>query len=891
MNRLKNLIRLLSILVVLSGGVIQASAGSTGTSPDQPAAPDGISLSNMRLLGQIGGQMGALAVQGGYAYVGIGPLLVVMDVSDPTNVHRTGSLATGRINDIAISGGRAYLATESGLQVVNLMDPAAPRLVAASESFHAVKVAVQSNYVFLMEQEWSDATPRLRIYSAADPPSMLLVGTYTFFSDPKFWLFMRMSGLQVSGNYAYLTYGGLVYYTTAGSLVVIDVSNPADPQQAGSLSLGAINDLQVVGNTAYLTTWNAPSGYTAGGPASPGSLVVVDLSTPTQPMVSGSYANDCLGMVNFSAFYRRLGVQGSYAYVLGSSDLCVLDVSDPANLALAGQLPTRGNAIVLAGSFAYLGSPQGLSIFSLANPAAPFLAGEYRTPFGTANDVVASSTHAYLASGDGLHILDVSTPSNPFQEGFADIPAQRLALKGDLLFLADQHGLQVVDVSDPAQPKGVSSQSTGAGLLFMDFALAGDHAYLEQDDGLYILDISDPVHPKQTAHLPPVATLPRIAVSGNYLYRGSSSLQVLDISNPANPIEITRYTLNEPANDLAAKGRYLFVAQDDFLTVLDILNPAQPVQLDILALAGIAEAVTLSGDFAYVSTQYAGLQVIDFSDPAHLQEAGNARLPFGRTSVEGDRVYLATGGTGLYILQFAGSQIQGRVATWEGDPTSGVEISTTVGTSLTTGVDGSFLMPHLYSGEYTLIPSSPDYAFYPASCSPSLPPNAVCNFTALSLPVTAAFQPGVSSRLVYTDTQGMPTSLDFPAGALSQPGTLVLTPTLASSGAGLAFTGHAFELSVLDDHGLVLDFAAPVTATISYTDFDIRFVTDESQLILYRWDGIAWVDAAATCTPASAYTRDLTANQISIPICQAGKYALYGPTHTILMPAIKIDSQ
>ena len=463
MNRLKNLIRLLSILVILSGGGFQVSAGSRDTSAGHLAVSDAVSLTNFRFGGHTGGQLGPLAVQGGYAYVGVGPILAVLDVSDPADIHRIGSILVGKVNDIALADGKAYLATESGLQVVTLSDPAAPRLVGASESFYAVKVAVQSNYVFLIEQEWSDAAPRLRIYSVGDPYSPVLVGTYTFFSDPKFWLFMRMSGLQVSANYAYLTYGGLIYDTAAGSLVVIDVSEMANPQLAGELQMNGINDIKVIGSTAYLTTWSASSSPNS----SPGSLVTVYLADPAHLQVRGSYTAECYPD-GVCPSLDRLVVAGSYAYVK-SDGLRVLDISDPANPFLVDKIPASGKYVAQDSDSVYLTGPEGLQAFSLDDPAAPALAGDYHPLFRNAFDVAVSDYYAYLAADDGLHILDPSPPWDMIELAHATVSGQKLALMGNILYLANQYGLQVVDVTiEPLrEPQGMRGMVV---IVFADVA-------------------------------------------------------------------------------------------------------------------------------------------------------------------------------------------------------------------------------------------------------------------------------------------------------------------------------------------------------------------------------------------------------------------------------------
>ena len=44
-------------------------------------------VQDLQLVEQIGGSTYAVAVQGNYAYVGVGPRLVILDISDPTHPH------------------------------------------------------------------------------------------------------------------------------------------------------------------------------------------------------------------------------------------------------------------------------------------------------------------------------------------------------------------------------------------------------------------------------------------------------------------------------------------------------------------------------------------------------------------------------------------------------------------------------------------------------------------------------------------------------------------------------------------------------------------------------------------------------------------------------------
>jgi hypothetical protein len=59
-----------------------------------------------RLVGQLGGPTSAVAVQGNYAYAGIGLRLTVLDISDPANPRELGATAPFPyfVQGIAVSG-------------------------------------------------------------------------------------------------------------------------------------------------------------------------------------------------------------------------------------------------------------------------------------------------------------------------------------------------------------------------------------------------------------------------------------------------------------------------------------------------------------------------------------------------------------------------------------------------------------------------------------------------------------------------------------------------------------------------------------------------------------------------------------------------------------------
>jgi hypothetical protein len=303
----------------------------------------------------------------------------------------------------------------------------------------------------------------------------------------------------------------------------------------------------------------------------------------------------------------------------------------------------------------------------------------------------------------------------------------------------------------------------------------------------------------------------------------------------------------------------------------------------------------VAGRYAYLGDGLS-LQVIDIADPARPADAGMYSLPFcgGCSSVPslltnaGGYAYLAQGDGGLFIFRF-GSSISGWITHANGlpAPLAGATLSAGAGLTTTTDLSGAYTLANLASGTHTLTPTLTGYRFWPASRTVSVVSDTRGqDFVALTAPISAALAPGAPSSLISTDTQALPTQLDFPAGAVAASTTLVLTPTVAAAPRGWAFAGHAFDLAAAQAGAAMpnLAFGGPVNVTIGYSAADARLVSDPSRLALWWWNGSAWQDAAETCSPAASYTRDAIARTVGVAICRTGRFTLLGPTRQLYLP-------
>lgn len=243
------------------------------------------------------GNASTLLVENGTAYILDGSNgLLIADLDNPTNPIVLGSCPTDKVmNDFVKAGNLVYIACGNwdswgGLQIfdVSNFEPVLVGSLALQDYSEDIELSGTTAYL-------TDNFYGLKIVNIADPAQPVLLGT---FSTPGY-----AKSVAVSGNYAYLT--------TSGSLNIIDVSNPQQPHQLGSLYLGSPSSIALAGNVAYITD------YTLG-------LVVVDLNDPNNPFIIS-----CLNPRVTSAL-NRCQIQGNRLFVLDAfwNEINVYDITN-----------------------------------------------------------------------------------------------------------------------------------------------------------------------------------------------------------------------------------------------------------------------------------------------------------------------------------------------------------------------------------------------------------------------------------------------------------------------------------------------------------------------------------------------------------------------------------
>ncbi|MBE7471205.1 MAG: hypothetical protein HS114_18865 [Anaerolineales bacterium] len=277
-----------------------------------------------------------------------------------------------------------------------------------------------------------------------------------------------VSDVTVAGNIAYVgAYDGLR---------LIDIANPAFPQEVGFANLGGIGKVAVVEDIAYA----------AGG----NWLYFVDISNQTAPTELGSYHDSYLDGIT------DVAVVGNIAYLTDFfKGLRLVDLSNFAAPREVGWYypEERTFGVAVAGNMTYIAGASGLRLLDTSNPSNPFEVGSHPGLAGWSNDVALKGQTVYLADDglveNGLSIIDVSKPTHPKLLGYLNLSgAQHVTVQGNYAYILTGGDLYIVDVSRSNQPVEVGLYNNNLHPWADELAVQNNYVYVAgREDGLLIL--------------------------------------------------------------------------------------------------------------------------------------------------------------------------------------------------------------------------------------------------------------------------------------------------------------------------------------------------------------------------------------------------------------------
>ena len=262
----------------------------------------------------------------------------------------------------------------------------------------------------------------LTIFDVSDPAAPTRLGAYEF--SHQIW------GFRVVGSSVYVG-------ADAFGLGILEISDAGVPRLVGSFTLGQAKNVAVSGTTALVAD------YLEG-------VVILDISTPSNPVRVAS--------VFVEGVASDVVISGSLTYAVDRPmGLYLLDISNPdaADATVVPQSTSMGDFVAQlelvhpepGPPLVVVVSNGLLQPFDISDPRAPVQLSTYRTPGGVQRATFAGSL-AYVADGqDGLVVLDLSTPDNPRVVGTykTDTPTIDVAVGNSLVLLAMEGEILILE--------------------------------------------------------------------------------------------------------------------------------------------------------------------------------------------------------------------------------------------------------------------------------------------------------------------------------------------------------------------------------------------------------------------------------------------------------------
>jgi len=358
--------------------------------------------------------------------------------------------------------------------------------------------------------------------------------------------------------------------------------------------------------------------------------------------------------------------------------LCAnIHAQEASGIELLGQVYTywhEAQGVTIVDDIAYLATDRtGMQIIDIGNPAEPRLLGTYDSP-GQTTEISVSGDYAYLAdrSDGGLRIVNIADPTHPHEVAFLWDPNQNwdafsVAVQGDFAFIIarSHHWVIVVDISDPENPESLGQFNSR--YATRTAVISGDRLFIASErDGLVSLDISDPrnLNAMQNSRVmfDTEGETYDVAISGDlaYIADGAFGMRIINIEDPQNPEEIGFYDTPGNCTDVAVEGRYAYLIEADrSVLCIDVSDPENPEEVGYFASQ--AFDVQVADDFVYVAARYEGLKVADVGNPAEPEIIGIIDRPNSTqvrdVAISGNYAYVADESAGLWIIDYTVPEI------------------------------------------------------------------------------------------------------------------------------------------------------------------------------------------------------------------------------------------
>jgi hypothetical protein len=641
----------------------------------------------LELVDQIGGAVRAVAVQGHFAYLGVGPRLLVLDIGDPAAPRQVGQTLPllGVVRSVVVSGNVAYVGAghDGGVVAIDIANPTLPFLLGSIDTpGDTGGLALEHGTLYVADGQDGG----LRIIDVREPRRPIELGAFDTNSDA--------GDVVVFAGFAFVSNGGTDVETcqmsqphASSGLQVVDVADPRQPRFVGT---GPMAHRLAKFGSSYLvatqvTDWS--SGY----------LDILDISRPNDLRL--------VGQLKLTGAPVDVVVAGSRALVIDGSgiNLTAIDISTPSKPQRAGTTPlySWSTAIAASGDLAFFtGDWIGLTVWSTAAADNALELGSFRTMgpvdrIAVSGDRAAAVTKCVAAQVDLRSTVpevfgDFSVAAARVEPGSLWLEWLETAVGSRSALVAGWHRdndlgalLRLDEVAAFGDPATVLRRDLGepysAVSLGDHVAFATGAARDQTQPQLLLFDASDAVNTPLVGSTPLMRATYALAAMKGYVYGvlpsdGLLAIDVRDASRPREVGQVMAGLATQPAfiYDLAAGDGYLYLTTGDdnsnrgTLLVVDAKDPEHPRLVGQTPIAGQPFALAVSGHVVGVALGNQGIAVYDVADPTGPRFVNAYDTPGTAHDIAawGDRMYVVDQEAGLLALAVHGGDQVPPPARW-----------------------------------------------------------------------------------------------------------------------------------------------------------------------------------------------------------------------------------
>ena len=348
---------------------------------------------------------------------------------------------------------------------------------------------------------------------------------------------------------------------------------------------------------------------------------VLDISDPANPKIVGELLTD--------AQIYSVTISGNYAYIV--NPFRIIDISDPANPALVSSIDSLpaaypANNVKVKGNYAYLGDWGGfITIIDISNPSNPQTLGLMNVPGDGVSDLAVKDTIIYAKSVDnfGIYVFNITNPDSPSQVTIINSYLSGvLRIAGNFLYNGTSSTFTIYDISNPANPRYVNEVDiSSSGSLTTNISVLDTIAYLTlYSGGIAEIDIADPNNISVISHLNGPYGLTPVGEDVSFPYdyvAGGTGLWTVNVQNPDSMSSVSFFPTGGNVNKMTVDSSYhAYLAElSAGLKILDFSSPSSPKLVGYYLTNEEVIDVAVSGGYAYLDCD-SDLQVLDVSNPS-----------------------------------------------------------------------------------------------------------------------------------------------------------------------------------------------------------------------------------------------------------------------------------